>query len=183
MASSRSRILMVLILAGGFVGLSGCRHYQWGTLMHPQVGSLAVGTFANKTMDASCAALLRGRLAEAVSREPGVVLLPPDQADAIIEGTIVSVRQRRLARAEVRHERERENDSDAYQSVLYRLEITLEYRVRIADSEKMLIEKRKVVGTTDLGRWPDQQVMRSDALGRALGDAAERMVASITEAW
>lgn len=181
MATSR-RAVGLVVAAGVLLGLCGCQ-YRWGSVAHPQIRSLAVGTFSNDTRESSAAAALRGSLAEAISTEPGISLAQPDVADAIVEGRVVKLNQRQLARAKVRDERDSKDDSDAYQTVLYRLDVTVEYQVRIPGHTKPFIEVRQVVGQADMGNWPDPQVFRANALGRALGDAATQIVAGITESW
>jgi len=171
-----------LAAAGVLLIGAGCQ-YTWGPVTHPQIRSLAVGTFANDTRESSATAALRGRIAEKVSTEPGLQLAEPDQADAIVEGRILKITQKQLARAKVRKERDREDDSDAYQTVLYRMDVTVEYQVRIPGYDKPFVQRREVVGQADMGRWPDQQVYRANALGLALADAAGQIVASVTEAW
>jgi hypothetical protein len=182
MQTPHSRSAVGLAAAGLLLVAAGCQ-YQWGPVTHPQIRSLAVGTFANDTRESSATAALRGRLAEMVSTEPGLKLAQPDTADAIVEGRIVKITQKQLARAEVRRERDREDDSDAYQTVLYRMDVTVEYQVRIPGYDRPFVQRREVVGQADLGRWPDQQVYRANALGLALGDAASQIVASVSEAW
>jgi len=181
MATSR-KIVGLVVAAGALLVLSGCQ-YRWGAVGHPQIRSLAVGTFANDTREASAVGALRGGLAEAVSTEPGLRLAQPDAADAIIEGRVVKVSQRQHARAKVRDEHDSDSDSDSYQTVLYRMEVTVEYQVRIPGYEKPFLEKRQVVGQADMGNWPDQEVYRANTLTRALTDAAGQIVATITEAW
>jgi len=169
-------------VAGILLLASGCQ-YRWGAVAHPQIHSLAVGLFANDTQESSATATLRGKLAERVSREPGLELAEPDVADAIIQGRIVTITSRRLARAKMRREEDVKNDSDVYQTALYRLDAVIEYEVRIPGYAKAFIGKRYVTGQTDMGNWPDQQIVRANAIGQALADAATQIMAAVTEAW
>lgn len=180
-AQSWRRIGLAAV-TGVLVGAAGCQ-YRWGTVAHPQIRSLAVGTFANETRESSATATFRGKLAEALSKEPGFGLAQPEVADAVIQGRVVTVSQRQLARAKLRDEDDVKHEADAYQTVLYRMEVTVEYEVLIPGSAKPFIEKRQVTGEADLGNWPDHQVMRANALGLALADAATQIVAAVTEAW
>ena len=168
--------------AGILLAVSGCQ-YQWGPVAHPQIRSLAVGTWANETRESSATATLRGKLAEALSKEPGLTLAQPAAADAVVEGRIVAISQRQLARAKLRNDADVRDDADAYQTSLYRLDVTVEYEVRVPGYGKPLIEKRQVTGQADMGNWPDQQIARTSALALALADAATQIVAAITEAW
>ena len=161
---------------------AGCQ-YHWGPVAHPQIRSLAVGTFANASRESTATATLRGRLAEAVSKEPGLTLAEPSAADAILEGRVLKVSRRQLARAKVREEGDSVDESDVYQTVLYRLEVEVEYSVRLPGKTKPFIETRQVIGQTQLGNWPDQQIVQANALRAALGDAANQIVAAVTESW
>lgn len=172
-------VLAALLLLGV---ASGCR-YAWGPVQHPQIRSLGVGSFANTTKEADANAMLRSALAEAISTEPGIALLQPEEADAIVEGRLVRISQDRLVRARTRDERVVRDDSDAYRTVLYRLEVTVEYAVRAAGTTTPILRSEQVVGQADLGNWPDQQIVQQDALRRALEDAARKIVAAVTEAW
>jgi hypothetical protein len=177
-----SRCIVGLAVVGLLVAVTGCQ-YKWGPVTHPQIRSLAVGTFTNDTRESTASATLRGRIAEAVSTEPGLTLAQPDVADAIIEGRVIKVTQRQVARAKTRQDRDTEHDSDAYQTVLYRMSVSVEYHVRVPGRTAPFIETRQVTGEADMGQWPDQQVYRANALGLALADAAAQIVASVTEAW
>ncbi|MBN2449746.1 MAG: hypothetical protein JXR77_05115 [Lentisphaeria bacterium] len=176
------RFPAVVLLAALALGGGGCA-YRWGSVMHPQIRSLAVGSFDNETRDAAATALLRDSLSEAISTQAGLMLAQPAAADAIVEGRILNLRQEPLARAKVRDERTARDDSDEYQTVLYRLQASVEFRVRIPGREQPFIETRRVTGQADLGNWPDQNVFQADALDRALDDAARQIVAIVTEAW
>jgi hypothetical protein len=178
----RTTVIPAAAVAGFLLAAVGCQ-YQWGPVTHPQIRSLAVGTFANATRDSSATVILRGRIAEKISTEPGLSLAPIETADAIVEGRIVKVSQRQIARAELRQPPDRENDSDAYQTAIYRLDVTVQYLVRIPGYDRPFVERREVLGQADMGRWPDQQVYRANALALALADAATQIVASVTEAW
>lgn len=183
MRTAHSRSMIGWAVTGGLLlAVSGCQ-YQWGPVAHPQIRSLAVGTFANDTRESGATVSFCGKLAEVLSKEPGVQLAQPETADAIIEGRIVTVSQRQLARAKVRNEADVRDAADAYQTSLFRMEVTVEYEVRIPGYAKPFIEKRQVTGQADLGNWPDQQVPRGSALNLALADAATQIVAAVTEAW
>ena len=175
-------LVRLAVTAGALVAVSGCQ-YQWGPVAHPQIHSLAVGTFANDTRESGATAAIRGKLAEALSKEPGITLAQPDTADAVVEGRVVTVSQHQLARAKITDESAVRNQADAYQTSLYRVQVTVEYEVRIPGFAKPFIEKRLVTGQADMGTWPDQQVPRASALNLALADAATQIVAAVTEAW
>jgi len=175
-------LIGLVVTAGALVAVSGCQ-YQWGPVAHPQIHSLAVGTFANDTRESTATAGLRGKIAEALSKEPGIALAQPDTADAIVQGRVMTVSQHQLARAKLRNDADVRDDADAYQTSLYRLEVVVEYEVRIPGYAKPFIEKRLVTGQADMGNWPDQQIMRASALTLALADAATQIVAAVTEAW
>jgi hypothetical protein len=170
------------IAAGVLLAAAGCQ-YQWGPVAHPQIRSLGVGLLGNDTRESSASATLRGKIAEAVSKEPGMTLAQPDQADAVVEGRVVTISQHQLARAKLRSDADVRDKADVYQTSLYRLEVTVEYEVRIPGYAKPFIERRQVIGQADMGNWPDPQIPRASALSLALADAATQIVATVTEAW
>lgn len=163
-------------------GLSGCQ-YEVGSLMHPQVRSVAVGTVANATAEPTFTAILKGQLAEEFMRDGSLTLTDGQKADAIVESEIVKCRTRKLARAKVRGDRERDQDKDAWQTVVYRAEVVVRYRVRVPGYKKPLLAEAEVTGTGDFSRFPDVTIPRQAAFKEALRDAAQQIASGVTEAW
>ena len=166
----------------GLLLSSGCQ-YHVGSVMHPQVSSIAVGVIANDTGEPSFSSILRGQLSEQFMRDGSLRLTDVGKADAVVEGEIVKYRTRKLARSEVREDRARDEDSDAYQTVIYRAEVFVTYRVRVPGYETPLLKDVRVTGTADFSRFPDMIIPRQAAFRQALNDAALQICSSVTEGW
>jgi hypothetical protein len=161
---------------------TGC-HYQVGSIMHPQVHSIAVGTIANDTAEPELTALLRGQLAETFMRDGSMTVTDTKRADAVVESEIVKCRTRKLARAKVRDDRERDEDKDAWQTVIYRAEVVVKYRVRVPGYKTPLLAEAEVIGKADFSRFPDVTIPRRAAFRQAVHDAAVQIAAGVTEGW
>jgi hypothetical protein len=174
----------IALTAIGFSALcfTGCQ-YQVGSVMHPQVHSVAVGTISNATAEPTFTAILRGKLAEEFMRDGSLTVTDSKRADAIVDGEIVKCRTRKLARAKVRDERERADDKDAWQTVVYRAEVVVKYRVRVPGYKNPLLAESEVTGHADFSRFPDVSIPRQTAFRQALRDAALQITANVTEAW
>jgi hypothetical protein len=142
-----------------------------------------VGTIANETKEPSFTAILRGQLAEQFMRDGSITVADMDRADAVVEGEIVKFRTRKLARAEVRDNRARDEDKDAYQTVIYRAEVVVRYRLRVPGYETPLLADAEVTGKADFSRFPDMIVPRQAAFRQALNDAALQIASAVTEGW
>jgi len=184
MRSDVSKIADKRILVFGcfLLLLSGCQ-YQWGSVMHPQVGTIGIGTFRNATKEPGLDGVLREKLAEHVMRDISVQLADTGEADAILEGEVVELRYKQLASIRTRDEESRTDDKDEYQSSIYRVEVEIAYTLRVPGYRNPLIEKQQLQGTADFSHLPDMGIARREAFRVALDDAARRIVSAVTEAW
>jgi hypothetical protein len=170
------------LAAAGAVLLSGCG-YRAGSLMHPQIASMAVGSFENATPEPGLTGILRSRLAEHIVSDGSVLLADVDSADAEMTGTIRDVAFNRVASVKAREEDDAIEDADEYQTGIYRVKVLVEYEVRVPGYQNPLIGMQTVAGTADFSRMHDMQLSRNEAVRLALNDAARKMVAGTTEAW
>ncbi len=172
-----------LALLVALVGLlSGCQ-YRWGSLMHPQIQTLAVGRVENATREPQLEGIFRAKLAERIMSDGSLRLAPIDEADAILDAKVRSIDFSALAATKQRDKSARQEDKDEYQSSLYRATVTVEVTVVVPGKTTPLVETRTVTGVGDFNPLPDLQVARRAAYDLALRDAAAKAVAEVTEAW
>lgn len=175
-----------LLLAGALVfaaGLAGCKSYQAGFLSHPQIDSIAVGPFENATPDATLAATLRSRLAEAFMRDGSISLEDYDAAETVVRGRVVGVRSRQVAAIKGDDSQLSDYQSE-YRGAVYRVYLVVEFEVIVPrQNGRAIIAKKRVTGEADYPNTPDVDVARSAALNQAANDAARQIAAAITEAW
>jgi hypothetical protein len=173
------RLTLAVLMAGL---LSGCQ-YRWGSLMHPQISSMAVGQVENETREPQLAATLKNKLADKIMTDGSVKLAPIDKADAILNAKIRSISYASVASTKQRDESARQEDKDEYQTSLYRATVKVDVTVVVPGKETPLVSTRTVTGVADYNRLPDLQVARRAAYDLALRDAAVKAIAEVTEAW
>ncbi|MBT3289344.1 MAG: hypothetical protein HN904_09745 [Victivallales bacterium] len=173
------RLTLAVLIAGLF---TGCQ-YRWGSLMHPQVKTIAIGDVQNGTREPQLATLLKAKLADKIMIDGSLKLVPVSTADAILTATIRTIDYQALAATKQRDEDARQDDKHEYQSSLYRATITLDITVKVPGKETPLVSDCTVKGVGDYNRLPDPQMARRAAYDLALRDAAVKAVAEITEAW
>jgi len=177
------RFALVGACLAALAGLPGCRSYRCGSIMHPQINTLAIGAFQNATEEPRIAPLLRGKLAEQFMTDGSLKVTTLDKADAVIRGRILHYGLRQVAAAKTRDSASRDRDSDAYQTTIFRAEVRVEFEVVIPGRERSVVSAKQVLGTADFSRLPDLNVARREGLGQAANDAARRMVVAVAEAW
>ena len=112
--------LQVLALAAvcGLM-LTACQ-YHWGSARPEGLYGLDVGAVTNLTQEGALTAAFRKSVQEQISTDPGLNgNLITHQLNVELE----NLYQKNIARAELRDRNSRNDDSTAYQTVLYRLEL------------------------------------------------------------
>ncbi len=176
------RIARVISLITILVVANGCLSYQSGSLMHPQLNSIAISEFENRTVEPRLNYMVQRSLAEDFMTDGSLTLFSSAKADAIIQGRILDVDTHQIAATKARDEEEREADRDAYQPAVFRMEITVAYRVTLSKREEPLLQG-EVAGNSDFSQLPDLHIAREEALQRAVNDATSKITAAVTEAW
>ena len=162
--------------------LAGCTSYRCGSIVHPQLATIAVGRIANMTDEPRQGLLCREMLVENFMLDGSLRVVPERKADAVLNGRITRYRLARAASGKRRKEDARDHDRDAYQTTVYSAEVTLALELTVPGREAPL-KSETVVGRAEFPRLPDFVAAKEHALRQALGDAACKAVASVTEAW
>ena len=92
---------------------------------------------------------------------------------------VVGMENNNVARAEIREKRSRDNDSDAYQTVLYRITITVQYTLELPEGKTLA---GTVTGIGDLPKMHDRNVPLQHAIRLAANDAAKKIVDALNDA-
>ncbi len=172
--------LQVLALAAvcGLM-LTACQ-YHWGSARPEGLYGLDVGAVTNLTQEGALTAAFRKSVQEQISTDPGLNgNLITHQLNVELE----NLDQKNIARAELRDRNSRNDDSTAYQTVLYRLELRARYTVcgRQNTSAKPVLAGT-VIGRADIPRMHDMNVPFQAACQQAADDAARQIVAAVVEA-
>ena len=96
-----------------------------------------------------------------------------DKSEAKI--TIRGLDQNRAARSRLRGKKDRDDSGDAYQTVLYRVTITVDWEAKAAN------RKGTVTGVADMPLMPDREIAFATALQNAARDAAKKLTIALTE--
>jgi hypothetical protein len=182
-ANTTRKLLVAAAGAAVLVGLAGCATYRAGSLMHPQVKTVAVGEFSNATDVPQLGPWLRQRLADQFMLDGSLRLTTLDRADIVVSGRITDVTMAQIAAVKARSDRARADDRNAYQGEIYRTEVSVQFDTTLRRDERTVLPRQTVRGHADFPRLPDIEMARQDSLKQATVDAAARIVAQITEAW
>jgi len=171
-----------LLLAAALLG-AGCASYHVGTALPPEQRCVFVETVANETTEAILGTLTRQALQERFSQTPGLRLAASDGTDAglKVEVTLVALEQRNLARARTREKKARRDDGDAYQTVLYRLDLHAKWRAIPAQGDEAAIRKGEIVATADMPLTADKETAQRSALRQVARDLAVRIADAIAD--
>lgn len=160
--------------------LAGCAHYRTGSLMHPQVHSIAVARVRNDTDRARLGVEAQAKLRRAFMADGSLTLVEDEnRADCTLQARIVAYRYQSLGSAT----RAAGDDREINATRIFGAEVDLEYTVFLPDGKRLLMPVGKVTGSSQFTELPDLEMARADALDLATADAARRAVSAITEAW
>lgn len=163
-------LLNLIIISGSSCG------YQFGSMMHPQVKSIAVAPVTNETIEPYVASDLRSALCEQFQWDGSLKLKSLKQADCIIYGRVIKVDTISTADASF-------DNKQTFRAAEWAVSVTFEYQVIIPGKSRPLIQKRRVTGTAKYQIYADQQTPRRRGIQQACRNAAQQAVIYTTEAW
>lgn len=162
-------VLMALLL------LTGCG-YRFGSMMHPQIESIAIAPVTNETVAYNLGPQVRGLLCEIFQQDGSLQLKRESNADCILYARIVDVSFRQSSWSSV-------NDEDKYVPVEWNVKIAIEYSVVIPGELKPLVSKREAIGSATFMTGADMEAGRMSGVRQAALMAAKTIVSQVTEAW
>ncbi|MBR4674545.1 MAG: hypothetical protein IKP00_08780 [Victivallales bacterium] len=155
-----------------------CSCYHLGTVGPAK--KVCVAEIENRTEEATLAATLRQCLNEQLGT--GVGTTPSSKPCSYdLHTKITKITNRSMARAEIREKKSRDDDSDVYQTVLYALEITVQYELE-PKLQGLKQLAGTVVGRASLPRMHDRNVALQDALKQASLDISRQLAAIVRDA-
>ncbi len=176
--TSNQYIRLFLHISALFIFLiliAGCG-YHMGSVMHPEVKSIAIAPVINETMEPFVAQYMRQALSEQFVFDASLKVKSLETADCILYARILNVNTTATM-------------SDSYDGEQryipseWRLEITVEFVVIIPGRENALINNRQVIGKSTFQVMADHEVTRRQGIQQACRDAAQQAVVYTTEAW
>jgi len=139
--------------------------------------NVQIGDIINRSAEPSLGGLMSRALAEELSVRPA--LRVSDAAKYTVDVKIVGISNSSQARAEVRIKDARDKDSDAYQTVLHRVTVKVEYSVTDESGKTLL--KGKVTGQTSVPLMHDREVALRSARKQAVLDAAKQIADALAD--
>lgn len=154
--------------------LTGCG-YRFGSLMHPQITSVAVAPVVNETLVYNASAVLRQKLTELFTTDGSLKLKTIGNADCIVYA--------RIKKVSYKESSGHISDDDEFLPNEWIVTADVEFSVIIPGRAKPLIGPRTVSGTAQFVSDADLENARTNGMRQAMFDAARSIVSNITEAW
>ncbi|MBN2641622.1 MAG: hypothetical protein JXR78_08220 [Victivallales bacterium] len=170
LSSVRFAVISITLLS-----LCGCG-YQLGSLMHPQVKSIAISQVTNDTLFPYVSSEMRGALAEAFCVDGSLKVKNISTADCILHCKVTSISISEIAKTST-------DDDRIFRAAEWRVTLAAEFVVIIPSMKDPLIAKRTVAGTADFQGFGDYNTMMRQGIRQAAFEAAKQMVEYTTEAW
>lgn len=169
----RTFVATTILLVAAFGG--GCG-YHMGSLMHPQVKTIAIGPVKNETIAPFLSAYMRQALCEQFQFDGSMKVKGLKEADCILYGKVTKI--------ETKGVKEDSYDNlQTYRASEWEVTVTFEFVVVIPGREKLLVNNRVVNGTAKFQVMADQAVTKVRGFQQACRDAAQQAVVYTTEAW
>ena len=169
------KVLMCSAIAALCLVFSGCG-YQLGSIMHPQVKTIAIAPIKNETLEQFATPSMRQALAEQFQFDNSLKVKAEDEADCILYGRIKEIKTTGIGFDST-------NNEQTYAPAEFALIITFEFTVIIPGRSKSLINTRQVTGRAAYQVNADNEIARRRGIQMACRDAAQKAVVYTVEAW
>ena len=170
----RKIISIVFVISLVFV-LNSCG-YKIGSLMHPQVKTIAIAPITNETLEPFASALMRQALCEQFQFDNSLKVKSILSSDFILYGKIFKIKTTATMEDSF-------DNSQTYRAAEWGVSVTFEFVVMIPGKKEPLIKRRRVTGFAKYQVAADQAVPRRRGIQQACRNAAEQAVVYTTEAW
>lgn len=156
--------------------LAGCYHF--GSPGQTRKFAMAKLELENLTTEAMVGRQLAGALRERFATDPATTLHSQHGQPFLVTATITKLDNLAIARAEIRDNLSRDDDSKAYQTVLFRVALYAELTFTRQGDEKPTL-KRSYVGYGDLPQMHDREIPLRHACQQAANSIASQAVADL----
>ena len=167
---------VLLAAAALTVLLSGGCGYRIGSLMHPQIHSIAIAPVTNETVAYNVGPQVRALLCETFQQDGSLQLKREGNADCILYARVISIGFSQSAWSS-------NYDDESYIPTEWRVTVTIEYSVVIPGELTPLIPARNVSGSTTFMTGADMETGRMSGIRQAAFEAAKQIVHQVTEGW
>ena len=174
--SFRAFLAASLLAFTGVFFFSSCGYYHMGSMMHPQIKTIAISTIRNDTREPLLTELARAQIAARFQSDNSLKLVSKEEADCILYVRLVSVS------TSMRRYRASYEDEE-YRPAEFHVNLSAEMEVLIPGRSEPLIKKRTVTGSANYQYNVDPQVGRYYGMRQACYDLGNEIVEYTTEAW
>jgi len=164
-----------IILIFTAILLNSCG-YNIGSIMHPQIKTIAIAPVKNDTAEPDVSAWLRQSLAEQFELDGSLKVKSIQEADCVLYARIVNVKTEGTSFSSF-------DGNQTFQPAEFDVSVTVEYTVIVPSRTTPLIELREVIGETKYQVAADHFVSRRRGVQQACREAARKAVIYVTEAW
>ena len=171
----RSLAVCFLVLGCALSGVS-CGYYHMGSMMHPQIKTIAISTIRNDTREPLLTELARVQIAARFQSDNSLKLVSKEEADCILYVRLVDL-ETSVSRYNPGYE------EDEYRPAEFHLTLNAEMEVLIPGRSEPLIKKRTVSGAANYQYNVDPQVGKYYGMRLACFDLGGEIVEYTTEAW
>ena len=169
------RLVLPVLCACLLPVLASCG-YHMGSMMHPQIKTIAFADVQNDTKEPMLIPIVRSQLAEQFQTDGSLKIVDKESADCILYCRIVKVSNTTI--------RDGSSDGDrTYRPKEFRISVTAEIVVLVPGRSEPLIPLRRIVGGAIYQYESDPQIMRFAGLKQACYRLARQAVQYTTEAW
>ena len=169
------KITLLTALVLSIIPAGGCG-YKIGSIMHPQVKSIAIAPITNETIEPFVSADMRGALCETFQFDNSLKVKDLKSADCILYGKVISVETTSTSDDSTDNEQ-------TYRAAEWGVSVEFEFIVSVPGRKKPLISRRRVKGDAKYQVMADQEVTRRRGIKQACRNAAQQAVIYTTEAW
>ena len=162
------------VAAAALLTFCGCG-YRIGSLMHPQIQSIAIAPVTNETVAYNIGPQVRGLLCETFQQDGSLQLRRESNADCILYARVTSIKFSNSTWSST-------YDDENFIPTEWKVSVTIEYTVVIPGELKPLA-KGKETGSADFMAGADMEAGRANGTRLAAFDAAKKIVHRVTEGW
>ena len=150
--------------------------YRFGSLMHPQINSIAIAPVVNETVAYNVGPQVRGLLCEVFQQDGSLQLKRESNADCILYARVVDIKFSKSSWSSL-------HDDANYVPTEWKVDLTIEYSVVIPGDLKPLVPTSKATGSATFMTGADMETGRVSGIRQAAFDAAKKVVHAVTEGW
>ena len=170
------KLLSTICAAALLALVSGGCGYRFGSLMHPQIDSIAIAPVVNETAAYNVGPQVRGLLCETFQQDGSLQLKRESNADCILYARVTDIKFSKSSWSSLYNE-------ENYVPTEWKVTLTIEYSVVIPGDLKPLISKRTANGSATFMTGADMETGRMNGVRQAAFDAAKNIVHAVTEGW